>query len=123
MVSKGPSDPLYSLLEEKAEVRKDYKSLVWARLPEDVQAAAIVFGFDETKWDANERVPDFDKEWPELTEEQQQAALTLGYTAKTWCIDEELYENKNATSNNGGQRKYNKKKKKKQLLRKLLTKL
>ena len=61
-----------------------YDDFDWEELPDDVKNAATVLGYNEKKWDNDEKVEVDKYDWNELTAEQQQAAAVLGYTQKLW---------------------------------------
>jgi hypothetical protein len=53
---------------------KDYEEYDWEDLPEKIQAAYKVLGYDEEMWDYDKDAPSEDKDWEELTEAEQKAA-------------------------------------------------
>lgn len=61
-----------------------YDKYDWDELPQDVQEAAKVLGFNKKLWD-NDKTPDeCDEDWKDLTSEQQAAATKLGYDQQAW---------------------------------------
>ena len=66
---------------------KNYEALDWEDLPEKVQKAAAVLGYNEDMWDYDKKAPSEDKDWEELTEAEQKAAKVLGYDQKKWDKD------------------------------------
>jgi len=61
-----------------------YDDYDWAELPEDIQEAFMVLGYNGKLWDKDKAPPTDDLDWDELTKEQQEAAKKVGYTEKTW---------------------------------------
>ena len=64
-----------------------YDDFDWVELPNTVQAAAKVLGYNEKMWDNDKAPPTEDKDWEELTEAEKAAATKLGYTQATWDQD------------------------------------
>ncbi|KAG7368666.1 Mu-like prophage I protein [Nitzschia inconspicua] len=60
----------------------------WRKLPEKVQAAAIVLGYTKEIWDKDKEPPTCDKSWNALTTEEKRAAQVLGYNKEKWDDDD-----------------------------------
>ncbi|KAG7368668.1 MATE efflux family protein [Nitzschia inconspicua] len=60
----------------------------WRKLPEKVQAAAIVLGYTKEIWDEDKEPPTCDKSWNALTMEEKRAAQVLGYNKEKWDDDD-----------------------------------
>ncbi|KAL7537925.1 hypothetical protein ACHAXR_008164 [Thalassiosira sp. AJA248-18] len=73
----------------------------WRDLPQDIQGAFAVLGWNENIWD-NPGVGDpsatEEMSWDELTMEQQLAAYTIGYTGELWDIEPCIVSFGNATN-------------------------
>jgi len=63
-----------------------YDDYDWIELPECVQKAAALFGYNQVAWDkGNELCPSWcDEWWKDLTEEQKWAAWVFGYDEERW---------------------------------------
>ena len=65
-----------------------YDDYDWEELPEEVQKAATILGYDEDKWDNDEETEFDDYDWDELTDEQKAAAAVFGYDKEKWDTDD-----------------------------------
>jgi hypothetical protein len=63
---------------------KNYEEYDWEDLPEKIQKAYMVLGYNEDMWDEDKDAPSEDKDWEELTEEEKNAAKVLGFNEKKW---------------------------------------
>jgi len=61
-----------------------YESFAWKKLPEEVQLAAGVLGYDKTSWDESLPTNTSSLLWSELTTEEQTAAAVLYYDETSW---------------------------------------
>jgi hypothetical protein len=61
-----------------------YDGYDWDELPQDVQEAAKVLGFNAKLWDDDKMPDECDEYWKDLTPEQQSAAAKLGYDQTSW---------------------------------------
>ena len=61
-----------------------YDDYDWDELPEDIQDAAKVLGYDKKMWNKDKEPKESDKDWEELSSEQQEAASKLGYDQTSW---------------------------------------
>jgi hypothetical protein len=73
---------LFSFLVDKMPGK--YDEYDWDELPEDIQKAAILLGFDKEIWDTDDEPSDCDEYWKDLTPAQQEAATKLGYNEEMW---------------------------------------
>ena len=71
----------------------DFQNYAWDNLPEGIQNAASILGYNETTWDNNQVIAVDNMEWAQLGDARQNAATLLGYTQETW--DEEEANNIN----------------------------
>ena len=74
----------YKSVADFTDLETKYELTLWKDLPTDVQAAARVIGYDETKWDNHEEVHIGHKPWQDLSEEETKAVTTLGWDEKSW---------------------------------------
>ena len=65
-----------------------YDDLWWNELPEDIQSAYELLGYDATIWDEGGISLTAELEWSELTVQQQNAARLIGYTEETWNAEQ-----------------------------------
>ena len=56
----------------------------WKDLPEEIQDAYGVLGYNETAWNGGIEPESSGLYWDEVTPEQQEAALFIGYTSEMW---------------------------------------
>ena len=62
-----------------------YYHKAWAELPEEIQCAYRVLGWNQEKWTTGQDIPDTDMMyWDDLSHEQQIAAAVIGYTKEIW---------------------------------------
>ena len=61
----------------------------WEELPDNIQQAFAVLGYNQALWDAGDSPATEDLSWDELSISQQAAALEVGYTQELWDGPEE----------------------------------
>ena len=71
------------LVEISQEILAYYDEF-WQDLPEEIQVAYGVLGYNETAWNGGIEPESSGLYWDEITPEQQEAALFIGYTSEMW---------------------------------------
>ena len=68
-----------------------YYDEFWQDLPEEIQVAYGVLGYNETAWNGGIEPESSGLYWDEVTPEQQEAALFIGYTSEMWDTEVEAF--------------------------------
>ena len=76
------------LVEISQEILAYYDEF-WQDLPEEIQVAYGVLGYNETAWNGGIEPESSGLYWDEITPEQQEAALFIGYTSEMWDTEVE----------------------------------
>ena len=76
------------LVEISQEILAYYDEF-WQDLPEEIQVAYGVLGYNETAWNGGIEPESSGLYWDEVTPEQQEAALFIGYTSEMWDTEVE----------------------------------
>ena len=77
-----------------------YYDEFWQDLPEEIQVAYGVLGYNETAWNGGIEPESSGLYWDEVTPEQQEAALFIGYTSEMWDTEvEAIADGVDETSN------------------------
>jgi hypothetical protein len=77
-----------------------YYDEFWQDLPEEIQDAYGVLGYNETAWNGGIEPESSGLYWDEVTPEQQEAALFIGYTSEMWDTEvEAIADGVDETSN------------------------
>ena len=78
----------------------DWDEKDWNDLPENIQKAAGVLGYDQKTWDDDDDIetPHTEKDWQDLSDELQTAAKTLGYTKERWMEDHDASSSSSSSS-------------------------
>lgn len=63
----------------------------WAKLPLQVQSAAMNLGYTKKKWDNGKKPAAEKKKWPELSDSEREAARLMGYEER-WKKDDKKLE-------------------------------
>ena len=87
------------LVEISQEILAYYDEF-WQDLPEEIQVAYGVLGYNETAWNGGIEPESSGLYWDEVTPEQQEAALFIGYTSEMWDTEvEAIADGVDETSN------------------------
>jgi hypothetical protein len=83
------------LVELSQEILAYYDEF-WQDLPEEIQDAYGVLGYNETTWNGGIEPESSGLYWDEVTPEQQEAALVIGYTSEMWGTEVDALANPTA---------------------------